>query len=82
MTLHVHKEVTERLSVSEIENEFVGPPEHHLILFGSSFQLTSCLEGLTNVGAVFHGLLMILLPPVISIIKFNINMHNGETHKC
>ena len=34
MTLNVHKELTEKLNLSEIGNEFVGPSDHHLTLFG------------------------------------------------
>ena len=34
MTLHIHKELTEKLNVSEIGNEFLGPSEHRLTLFG------------------------------------------------
>ena len=32
--LHIHKEFTEELNLSEIEKEFVGPLEHCLTLFG------------------------------------------------
>lgn len=34
MTLHVHKELTDKLNLTEIGNEFVGSSEHRLTLFG------------------------------------------------
>ena len=33
--LHVHKDLTDKLNLNDIGNEFVGQSEHRLALFGS-----------------------------------------------
>ena len=35
MVFHVHKDLTDKLNLNDIGNEFVGQSEHRLALFGS-----------------------------------------------
>ena len=35
MVFHIHKDVTDKLNLTDIGNEFVGQSEHRLVLFSS-----------------------------------------------
>ena len=75
---HCHKEITKKLNLSEIGNEFVGRSKHHLALSGKILPTDLLFVWINKFKCIIS---QSADPAVILIINFNINSYNGQGYE-